>query len=63
MGLAGLVIGTARLLGAIGRTAAIAIGFGGYPLLFLLDQADLARLAGVGVLYLVVVLRGSTIPR
>jgi glycerol-3-phosphate acyltransferase PlsY len=61
--LSGLVIGTARLLGRDGRTAAIGIGFGAYPLLFLLDQADLARLAGVGVLYLVVVLRDSTILR
>ena len=61
--LAGLVIGTARLLGRNGRTAAIATGFGAYPLLFLLDQADLARLAGIGVLYLVVVLRGATIRR
>ena len=58
--LAGLVIGMARLLGVNGRTAAAAAGFGAYPLLFLLDQADLARLAGIGVLYLVVVLRGAT---
>jgi glycerol-3-phosphate acyltransferase PlsY len=55
--LASLVIGTARLLGGDGRTAAIATGFGAYALLFLLDQADLARLAGIGVLYLVAVLR------
>ena len=43
--------------------AAIATGFGAYPLLFLLDQADLARLAGIGVLYLVAVLRFATIRR
>ena len=44
-------------MGRNGRVAAIATGFGAYPLLFLLDQADLARLAGIGVLYLVAVLR------
>jgi acyl phosphate:glycerol-3-phosphate acyltransferase len=50
------VMGAARLLVRGWRTAAIAAGLAAYPLLFLLDQADLARLAGVGVLYLVGVL-------
>ena len=58
--LAVLVMGAARLLGRDGRAAAIAVGFGAYLLLFLLDQADLARLAGTGVLYLVAVLRYAT---
>ena len=58
--LAALALGVARLMGRTGRVAAIATGFGVYPLLFLLDQGDLARLAGVGVLYLVAVLRTAT---
>jgi len=61
--LAALVAGTARLLGRGRRAAAIAVGFGAYPLLFLLDQADVARLAGIGVLYLVAVLRAATTRR
>lgn len=61
--LAALALGTARLLGGTGRAAAIAVGFGAYPFLFLVDQADLARLAGIGVLYLVAVLRHATARR
>jgi acyl phosphate:glycerol-3-phosphate acyltransferase len=55
-----IVVGAARLLGRGWRTAAIAAGLAAYPLLFLLDQADLARLAGVGVLYLVAALPSGT---
>ena len=58
--LAAVALGTARLVGRDGRVAAIVTGFGAYPLLFLLDQADLSRLAGIGVLYLVAVLRFAT---
>ncbi len=58
--LAALAAGTVRLLGRSGHTIALATGFGLYPLLFLLDQADPARLAGIGVLYLVAVLRFAT---
>ena len=58
--LAALALGVARLMGRTGRVAAIATGFGVYPLLFLLDQGDLTRLAGVGALYLVAVLRTAT---
>jgi glycerol-3-phosphate acyltransferase PlsY len=61
--LAALVGGMARLLARAARPVAIATGFGAYPLLFLLDQADLARLAGIGALYLVVVLRSTTTRR
>ena len=59
MFLAAIALGVARLLGSSGRTVAIAIGFGAYPLLFLLDQADLVRLAGIGVLYLVIAVRAA----
>jgi glycerol-3-phosphate acyltransferase PlsY len=58
--LAAVVLGTARLVGRDGRVAAIATGFGAYPLLFLLDLGDLARLAGIGALYLVAALRFAT---
>ncbi len=61
--LAALVVGTARLLGRGGHAAAIAVGFGAYPLLFVVDQADLAHLAGIGALYLVAVLRYATARR
>ena len=60
MFLAAIALGTVRLLGSSGRTATIATGFGVYPLLFLLDQADLVRLAGIGVLYLVAAVRATT---
>jgi glycerol-3-phosphate acyltransferase PlsY len=55
--LGGLVLGVARLLDRSGRTAAVAASLGAYALVFLLDQADLARPAGIGVLYLVAVVR------
>ena len=59
MFLAAIALGVARLLGSSGSTVAIATGFGSYPLLFLLDQADLVRLAGIGVLYLVAAVRAT----
>jgi glycerol-3-phosphate acyltransferase PlsY len=55
--LGGLVLGVARLLDRSGHAAAVAVGLGAYALLFLLDQADLARPAGIGVLFLVGVVR------
>ncbi len=58
--LAAVALGTVRLVGRDGRVAAIVTGFGAYPLLFLLDQGDLARLTGIGVLYLVAVVRFAT---
>jgi len=45
----------ARLLGRNGRIAAIATGFAAYPVLFLVEELDLARLAGLGILFLVAV--------
>ena len=60
--LAAIALGVVRLLGGSGRTVAIAIGFGAYPLLFLLDQADLVRLAGIGALYLVVAMQAARSP-
>ena len=59
--LGAIALGVARVMGRSGRVAAVATGFGAYPLLFLLDQGDLARLAGVGALYLVAVLHTATI--
>jgi glycerol-3-phosphate acyltransferase PlsY len=58
-----LVAGVARLLGRSGHVMALAAGLGAYLLLFLLDQADLARLAAIGALYLVAALRQATIRR
>ncbi len=57
LSLAALVAGMARLLGRVARPVAIATGLVAYPLLFLLEQEDPARLAGIGVLYLVAALR------
>ena len=51
------------LVGRGGRVAAIAAGFGAYPAPVPADQADLARLAGLGALYLVAVLRYATTRR
>ena len=55
-----IALGVVRLLGSSGPAVAVATGFGAYPLLFLLDQADLIRLAGIGVLYLVAIVRSTT---
>lgn len=52
-----LVVTGARLAGRHGRVAAIAAGFAGYPLLFAVQQGDPARLAGLGILYLLAVAR------
>lgn len=55
--LAIVIAGGARLLGRNGRIPAIAAGFGAFPVLFLLEELDLARLAGLGLLYLVTLAR------
>jgi glycerol-3-phosphate acyltransferase PlsY len=57
--LAAIALGAARLLGSRGRTASIVTGFGAYPLLFLLDQADPVRLAGIGAMYLLAAVRAT----
>lgn len=58
-----LVVLVARALGRNGRVAAIATGFGTFPFLFLVVHPDLARLAGIGLLYLVAVARYATTRR
>lgn len=50
-----LIAPTARLLGRNGRVVAIATGPGTFPVLFLAEHRDRARLAGLGILYLVAV--------
>jgi hypothetical protein len=57
--LAAIALGAARLLGNSGRTVTIVTGLGAYPLLFLLDQADPVRLAGIGAMYLLVAVRAT----
>jgi glycerol-3-phosphate acyltransferase PlsY len=57
--LAAIAQGVVRLMGSSGRTVAIAIGFGAYPPLFLLGQADPVRLAGIGAMYLVTAVRAA----
>jgi len=57
------VLVVARLLGRNGRVAAIVAGIGTYPLLFLADQGDMLRLAALGTLYLVALLRFATTRR
>jgi glycerol-3-phosphate acyltransferase PlsY len=59
--LGAVAAGAARLAGRDGRAVAATAGLAAYPLLLLLDRADLARLAGIGVLYLVAALRTITI--
>jgi glycerol-3-phosphate acyltransferase PlsY len=54
-----IALGVVRLLGSSGPAVAVATGFGAYPLLFLLDQADLVRLAGIGAMYLVIAVRAA----
>jgi glycerol-3-phosphate acyltransferase PlsY len=55
--LALVVAMAARLAGRNGRVAAIATGFAAFPVLFLVEELDLARLAGLGLLYLAAVAR------
>lgn len=55
-----LVLLVARVIGRNGRVAAIGIGVGAYPLLFLAAEADLLRLAALMTLYLVALLRFVT---
>lgn len=55
-----VVVLVARVAGRNGRVAAIALGVGTYPLLFLAAEADLSRLVALLVLYLVAVLRFVT---
>jgi acyl phosphate:glycerol-3-phosphate acyltransferase len=52
-----VVLGLARLAGRNGRVAAIGVGIGTYPLLFLVAEMSLVRLAALMTLYLVAVLR------
>jgi glycerol-3-phosphate acyltransferase PlsY len=59
--LAAVAAGAVRLAGRSGLTVAIAAGLAAYPVLFLLDHADPARLAGIAVLYLIAGLRTTTI--
>lgn len=54
------VAGVARLFGRNGGPAAIAVGIGTYPLLFLAAYPDPARLAALMTLYLVAALRYVT---
>lgn len=61
--LAGVVALGGRLLGHNTRVAAIGVAVGSYPLLFLLVHADIARLAGLLVLYLVTVARFAVTAR
>jgi glycerol-3-phosphate acyltransferase PlsY len=58
-----LVLVVARLLGRNGRVAAIAAGIGSFPALFLAAEASPARLAALGLLYLVAVVRFATTRR
>jgi acyl phosphate:glycerol-3-phosphate acyltransferase len=60
--LALLVAGVARVAGRNGGVVAIAVGIGSYPVLFLADQADPARLAAIGALYLAVGVRSFARP-
>ena len=57
------VAGVARLLGRNGRAAAIAVGIGTYPFLFLAAYPDPTRLAALMSLYLVAALRNVTMRR
>lgn len=57
------VLVVARLLGRNGRVAAISIGIGTFPFLFLAAEASLARLAALMTLYLVAVVRFATTRR
>jgi len=57
------VAGVARLAGRSGRTVAIAVGAGTYPLLFYAAYRDPLRLAALMTLYLVAVLRYQTTRR
>jgi acyl phosphate:glycerol-3-phosphate acyltransferase len=59
---AALALG-ARAAGRNARVAAIALGFATFPVLFLAEHADLARLAGLGLLYLVALARYATTRR
>jgi glycerol-3-phosphate acyltransferase PlsY len=51
------VIVLARLVGRNGRVAAVAVGIGTYPVLFLATWGDLARLGALMTLYLLAGLR------
>ncbi len=55
--MAAVVAVVARLTGRNGRVAAIVTGFGAFPVLFLIEELDVARLAGLGMLYLLAVAR------
>jgi glycerol-3-phosphate acyltransferase PlsY len=55
-----LALGIARLLGRNGLVAAVVAGFGSFAVLSVAGQADVAALAGLAVLYLVVGLRHLT---
>ena len=57
------VAGVARLFGRNGGPAAMAVGIGTYPLLFLAAYPDPARLAALMTLYLVTALRYVTTHR
>jgi glycerol-3-phosphate acyltransferase PlsY len=57
------VLGVARLVGRDGRSAAIAVGLGTYPLLFFAAYPDPVRLAALMTLDLVVILRYATTRR
>lgn len=54
------VVVLSKALGRNGRASGIAAGIAVYPVLFLGEQAELARLAGLGVLYLVALVRFVT---
>ena len=58
-----VALAVARLLGRNGLDAAIVAGFGSFAVLLLAGQADLVRLAALGVLYLVAALRHVTARR
>jgi glycerol-3-phosphate acyltransferase PlsY len=57
------VVLLSRAVGRNGRASGIAAGIAVYPVLFLGEQGDLLRLAGLGVLYLVAVVRFFTTAR
>ena len=59
LGLGVLAIG--RIAGRDARTAAVATGIGTFPVLFLLAEPDVARLAAILVLTLVAIVRLATI--
>ena len=59
LGLAVLAIG--RFVGRDARTAAVATGIGTFPVLFLLAEPDVARLAAILVLTLAAIVRLATI--